>query len=367
MDSNRNDLLNNEQLTIILIGSMVGIGILSLPNNVIKYAKQDSWIAAILGAIYPIYMILIANYMHKKFPKHDILELSKKYYGKILGSILNFIFIGYFLVLATEVASGTSNVLRIYITPFLKNFQALLIIILAPAYVVYKGRFALKKTNEVVFYLTAIILIIPLVAIKDGDILNIMPVFQNNFKDILKGSKETMFAYAGVEIIFLLYSYLQEKKTVVKAGMISILFSMVIYTAVIFITILYLGVNNSEKFLWATVTLTESIDVPVINSFRYIFMVLWTMIMFKTIANSYYAMTYGINRIFKKISKKSITIILYPIIFFLALCYGNPTERRAFLTKVIPPYVLFNITYVSVLAILTKIKKDDRKWVNGNL
>ncbi len=64
---------------------MLGVGILSLPNDVIKIAKQDGWISVLLGAIYPLYMVFIATYLSKNYPKDNMLTLSKKFFGKILG------------------------------------------------------------------------------------------------------------------------------------------------------------------------------------------------------------------------------------------------------------------------------------------
>ncbi len=92
MVNNEEDFLTEHQLTLILIGCMVGVGILSLPKYIVKIAKQDSWISVLLGALYPLYITFVTSYIRKKHPKEDILDLSKKIYGNILGKILNLIF-----------------------------------------------------------------------------------------------------------------------------------------------------------------------------------------------------------------------------------------------------------------------------------
>ncbi len=44
----------------MVAGSMIGIGILSLPANLTKIAHNDGWIGVIIGSLYPFYMVLCA-------------------------------------------------------------------------------------------------------------------------------------------------------------------------------------------------------------------------------------------------------------------------------------------------------------------
>lgn len=360
MGNNKENTITITQFAVILLGSMIGIGILVLPNDVVKAAKQDGWMACIIGMVYPLYIITMAIYMCKKFPKDNILTLSKKCFGKILGGILNFIFIMYFLFLSTEVAAGTCNVLLIYMVNFLNRKKIIAIILLLPVFISYKGINTLGRVGEIIFCITFPILFILIAALKQGSFLNIMPVFGSGIINIIKASKETAFAYSGIEIIFLIYPFLQDNKDIKKYSIGAVVFTSIIYFWITFVTIFYLGIETIPKFLWSVVTLSESVIIPVINSFRYIFMMLWNLIMFRTISNDYYAVVYGLSQFTKHISRKQFAILMYPIAFYLSMKYGNPTVRRSFLSKTVPLYVLFNLVYVSAVALLLFIKKGDK-------
>lgn len=356
MGKDTDNLITIDQFAIILVGGMIGIGLLNLPNDVIKFAKQDGWISCIIGLAYPLYMVLIGSYMCKKFPKENILVLSKKCFGKILGWILNFVFVIFFLLLSTEVTAGVCNVFIIYMVNFLNRKKIIALILLVPAFIAYRGIKNLGKTSEVIFYITILIIFIPMSALNKGSILNVMPVFSSGVMNIIKASKETAFAYSGIEILFLIYPFLQDNKKMKMYSIISVTLVGFIYTWFTFITIFYLGIETIPKFIWSLVTLTEAIVIPVINNSRYIFMVLWALIMFRTMSNSYYALVYGLSQLTKQKSKK-LTFLLYPLIFYLSIKYGNETMRRSFLSKIIPLYVSFNLIYVSVVALLLNIKK----------
>lgn len=360
MDKNQDSCLTPGQLTFILVGVMIGGAALTLPLDVLKNAKQDGWISCILGSVYPLYFIFIAQYMHKKFPEQNILIISKKFLGKFLGTILNLIFVLFFLLVLTEAAAGIANVLIIYMVPFLNNYKIIITLLLTPAFVVYKGIKTIGKINEVVFYITLAVFFIPIAALKEGSILNIMPIFGSGIINIIKATKETMLAYSGVEIIFLIYPFFKDNKKLKKCGIISVIITGVIYVWFTFVSIFYLGIEIIPKFMWPVVTVTEAVTIPVINSFRYVFMSLYTIIMLRVLSNCYYAFAFGISEITKKISRKLVVVVSYPLVCYLSILYKNPTTRGDFLGKVVPIYAVFNVVYVTIIALLIIIKKDKK-------
>ncbi|GAA0724462.1 endospore germination permease [Clostridium malenominatum] len=350
------NVLTDTQFTLMLIGAMIGIGILTLPNDVIKIAKQDGWISVILGAIYPVYIVFLASYISSKHPKEDILILSKKFFGKALGKIFNLIFLLYFFFLATQVASGISGVLNIYMVHFLNKWNILIGTYIVITYAVYHGSKAVGRLNEFIFFATFIKFLIPLIAIKDSSILNIRPVLGSGVINIIKGIEQTTFAFAGIEIIFIIYPFIQNNKNLKKCGWKSIVFITTIYTVFTILDIVFLGIDASVKFLWPVVTVTESIMIPVINSFRYIFMSLWSLTMFKTICNNYFVFTYGLNEVVQKVKRKNIVLLLFPIAIIVSSLYGNVADSRKFTGKIMPIYVIFNIVFTSLIAIFVYIK-----------
>ena len=358
MNNSQNTYLTSSQLTLTLKSVMVGIEIMYLPNNVIKIAKQDGWISCILGAFYPLIIVFIATYLCKKYPKDNILILSKKCFGNFFGTVLNLIFISFFLFMLTSELAGYSNVFRIYSTSFLKNYQIILTVLIPIAFAAYKGLKPIGRLNEVGFYVTIALIILPIGILAYGSLLNMMPVFGSGFSNILGGVKGTTFSYSGMELLLLIYPFLQDKKKLFKCGIGSLLIVTFIYTWVVFGTIYYLGIETSEKYLWPVLTLTDSINIPIINSFRFVFMTLWSIVEFKCIATHYFAVTYGLNQSMKKISGETFTLLLYPLIIFLASQYGNPTTFTYYTDKLASIYIIFNISFALVLSIFIFFKKD---------
>lgn len=355
-----NNALTSNQFMFILIGSMIGIGVLNLPNDVVKNAKQDGWIAAFIGAIYPLYIISMSLLICREFPENNILFVNKKCFGKILGAILNMLLCLYFLLYITAVASGLSNVLRTVIINFLPSAKVLIVIIFLGAYTAYKGLKVLGRTNETIFYLTLVMCLIPLVALGKGKFLNLRPILGSGVVNIIKASKDSVFSYAGIEIILLIYPYVSENKKLRKAAMSSVVITALIYTWIVFITIYGLGIDIIPTYMASFPVVVKYIEVPIINNFRFIFMIMWALIVFKTISNYYYAIGSVLSNLFSKTSYNKICIIIYPLIVFLSTRYVNEPIRRSFLSYIIPKCTIMMIIYISITVILVYIRKEDK-------
>ncbi|AVQ39917.1 hypothetical protein C7M56_14985 [Clostridium botulinum] len=360
MVNNEENFLTESQLTIILIGCMVGIGILSLPSSAIKIAKQDGWISVLLGSIYPLYITFIAIYIRKNYPKEDILDISKKIYGNILGNILNLIFLSFFFIISTDLAAEINNILKIYMIHSLSFWNLSSLLFLFVAYAAYGGTEVIGKINEILFYGTFAVFLIPLFSLKNINITNLQPVLGSGIRNIVKGIKGTFISYSGFEILFIFYPFINENVKIKKPAFKSIIFTTILYTLYVVLTLLYLGINASQKFLWPVITITTSIIIPIINSFKYIFLSLWTMTMFKCISIYYFTFTYGLNKIFKKISRENWIIISYPIMIIGSNLYGSPVLRQSLIEKIFNYCIPYNMIFISITALLIALKKNNK-------
>ncbi|WP_291634150.1 endospore germination permease [Clostridium sp.] len=355
--SNKNKIyLSVSQFAFIIFGIIVGVGILSLPNGVVKSAHQDGWISSIIGGIYPLYVVIIGSYIGKKFPKDSILILSKKYFGKIIGSIFNLIFATYFIFMASMIASYYSNLMRNYMMGFLTSFKLLAILFICIIYTASRGLKVIGMISELCFFLTIPLLLTPVMAIKYSSITNVCPVFGSGVSSILKGALKSVFAYSGAEIILLIYPFMEEKKKMLVASLMSITAIIVIYAWCVFITTYYLGPDIVTKNIWSFLVVTESVSISAINNYRYIFMYVWSIIAFKTMSINGYASIYIIKDFAYKIEKKKIYFVMFPVLLYLAFSYGNEISRQNISNSILPWYIIFNLLYMTVIAIFIFFK-----------
>ena len=348
--------LSVSQFALIIFGSIVGVGILSLPNGVVKVAHQDGWISTLVGGVYPLYVVMIARYISKKFPNDSILILSKKYFGRLLGSIFNLVFATYFIYIASMIASSYTNLMRNYIVGFLTPFKIIAILFICIMYAASGDLKVIGRINEVSFYLTILLLLSPIVALRLSSMSNIFPVFGSGFSTIVKGSVESTFGYSGAEIILLIYPFLKEKNKMLISSLISVTLVIVIYVWSVFITTYYLGPDIVSKSYWSLILVMGSVTITVVNNYKYIFMFLWSLIAFKSMSINGYASIHILKDFTNKMEIKKICFLMYPLFVYLTLKYGNETSRQSIGNIVMPCYIIFNLLYMTVIAVFIFFK-----------
>lgn len=348
------------QFMYILIGAMIGTGILSLPNAMAKISRQDGWISAFIALWYPLYIVIIGIYFSKKYPNDDILSLSKKCFGKFLGSILCLLFTLQFLVDIVSVSAGYSNISRVYIVDFLIPLKVIILVLLLGLYGAFQGLKIVGRISEVSFYFLMVLLFVPLLALREGSFLNVSPMFGSGIKSILKASNEAIFSYAGIEVIFFIYPHVNDKKEIANKALKSVISTAIIYAYITFMTIYYIGPDVIVKSFWSVMVINETVNLPFINSFRFIFMFFWSLIIYKTIVNLYYALSYGLSNATFKFRIQKVCFFIYPFILFISLKYDNPMSRRDLIQKISPLITYYNLIYITILSIIIHFKKENK-------
>ena len=83
MSNSRELTITKHQYIHIIIGSMIGTGILSLPRITAKIVGQDAWFAVILGMILPVISIILIHLLCSKYPNMDFVDFITAYCRKV--------------------------------------------------------------------------------------------------------------------------------------------------------------------------------------------------------------------------------------------------------------------------------------------
>jgi len=353
MNKNKSNFLTSNQLAFLTMGFVVGPALLRLPNALIPVSGQDAWISAIIALVYPLYVVLISIYIINKHPKQNILMISKKYFGNIFGNFLNFIFMLQYILLTGTITVEFINRSRVYTVPFLTPIKIIIVAMLLGLYGAYKGIKCLGKINEIITY-GFLIMLLSLSALRYGSMLNIRPVFGSGLSNIFKATPKTAYFYIGWETILLFHPLVQNTKDIKKSVLKALGIASIIWVWTVFITIFYLGIDVATRSYWPVILVFESINIPIINNFRYIFMFVWDLMVLRMTANFYYASTFCLNN-FIKIDIKKIMIVIFPIMIYLTVKLTDNILKDEILSVASPFFVIFNLIFLTLIAILSKI------------
>jgi len=354
-------LLTPIEITALLIGIMADINSASAPNSVVNIAKQDGWISAALGAIYPLYVAFIAIYIAGRFPKDNILILSKKYFGNVIGTMANFLFFLSFFSYFPSVSSTTLDVSRTYIVGFLTPLKIYIVMMLLGSYSAYKGVKVLARVCVLNIFAFVAIIALSFIILMYGSLMNIMPIFGSGFMSIAKGAVGTTYDYAAMEIIFLLYPLINDSKKLKSSVLKAVAFICFMYTWIVFITIYCLGIDIIPKTIWSFFSATESIKIEALHNLRFLYIFLWILTAFKTIALLYYVCISILHEFHKSIGNKISYGVLGIIVIFITMTFFPDRLSRESIVSVTTKFsVGFNLLYITVIAAIIFVKKDGK-------
>jgi spore germination protein len=357
MKNENNAFMTSNQIAYFIFGTIIGTEVLFFPNLIVEKGRQDAWICAALGAVYPIFMVIIANFMASKFPHDNILNLSKKYLGKILGGIANVLFILQFVAYTVLRSSQFSNMVRVYSNYFLSQRITIFLVILVAAYTCSKGLKPLTRLNQVIFYFALPIALVPAGVFMRGTLFNLLPVFKVSPLGILQGSVTAARNYFGIEIIFLIYPFMKNTNQILKAGLKGTAYSVGITVWFTLASIYYFGTDVMPKNMWVVMPTTNAFRLVTIKNFVFIFLFFWIIVILKNISNTYYSAAFILKNILPKIDIKIFIYLLAPLIFYLALKCGNEVTNRSIMKLTVPYFISFDLIYVTLIAVLIKLRK----------
>ncbi|MBU3158729.1 spore germination protein [Clostridium frigoris] len=362
MQIEKKNLLTPNEVTFILIGIMLDVTATSLPNGAIAIAKQDEWISVIIGALYPLYIAILAIYVSGKFPKDNILVLSKRYLGKTFGSILNFLFLLSFFSFFPPLITTIGLIVRTEASPMLSPFKIYVVLFFIGIYAANKGIKVLGRLCGITFCMLIVVIIPTISILKQGSILNISPIFGAGIVNILKGSVYSAYDYSLMELIFLIYPFINDSGKIKSSALKAVGFTAIIYTWITFITIYYMGKDIIPKTIWSFFTVTTAVKVEVLNNFRYIFSFFWIIIAIKSAAIFNYVCIFFLDD-FKKIKNKKVTYVLLAVVVITIarIYYPDKVAMEEIIKYSCPISIIYNLLYITLITSLIWIKKGGVK------
>lgn len=359
MQIEKKNLLTPNQVTFILIGIVIDVTIGNLPNMVIATSKQDGWISTIIGAIYPLYVVFLAVYVSGKFPKENILVLSKKFLGKTLGTILNSLFLLSFFTYFPSLISTVGIIIRTFAVPSLSSFKIYVVLFIVGIYTSSRGIKVLGRICSITFCMLIAIIIPTIFILKQGSYLNISPIFGAGIVNILKGSLATGYSYALFELIFLIYPFINDSSKIKSSALKAVGFTAVMYSWITFITIYYVGKDIIPKSIWSFFMVTSAVKVNIITNFRYVFIFFWFIIASKSVSIFNFVCMFILEDIKKIKSKKILYVTIAVVVIIIAKTYYGDRLAVNEITKYTGPIsIIYNLIYLTLISGLIWIKKE---------
>ncbi|PLT35800.1 GerAB/ArcD/ProY family transporter [Bacillus sp. V5-8f] len=292
-------------------------------------AKQDAWLAVLLGMIVGIVPFFIYYGLYQYYPNMLPTGYVEKIVGKVLGRVLSLLYILYFSYLTARVLRDFGEMLLSFAYMETPLFLANALLMLVVVYTVRKGIEVLARTGELLF---AMILLLSntglLLIIFSGliDLNHLKPILEEGFKPVVRVAlTETLYVPFGEVVVFaMIFPYLNNPKKAKSAGLLALVLSGAALTIVTVVNISVLGVDLVLRSPFPLLSTIQSIQIANFLERLDVYYMLGSIIgIFFKISIYFYAAVIGTANVF---NVKQSSQLAYPIgivILFLSVSIAS--------------------------------------------
>ncbi|MGO4544093.1 GerAB/ArcD/ProY family transporter [Paenibacillus sp. 2TAB23] len=253
---------------ILILTMQFGPEYLNMTTKPILLVGQDTWISVILcGLLFHVVIWMIYQVLNRN--ETDLVHIHHKFFGKLAGGGLNFIFIVYFLIKASFQLRLFIEIIQVWLFPDLQTWPLAFVLLLLVYYIV-AGGFRVIVGICLFSLLRNLTLISLIFTANYFHINNLFPVFDHSMKDIIKASMDFTFPYLGVETLFFCYTFIKNPKKSQKWAHIANGFTTGYYLLTVIISLLLFKPEQLSNEIWPQLTKYKFIQFPFIDRFEFI-------------------------------------------------------------------------------------------------
>lgn len=344
-----------------MVGIQIGVGIFGSPRYIFEKSQQDAWISVLIALVYMLIVLWTMFVILGQYENADIFGIQVDIFGKWFGKLLGTVYILFFAAEFYSVLRTYIDVIEVFFFPTILTFiMALLLLIL----VVYSVIGGIRVVVGVVFLFVLLspwILILLYDPITRMEISHFHPMFEASFMDLIKGAKTTAYTFLGLEILFVIYPFIDNKKDAKLPAYLGVSTSAILVLITTIISIGYYSPNNINFMDWPVLSLFKSVSFSFIERFDYIIIAEWMMVTVTTLILLMWAIIYGTKRLYAIPQKK--TLYVTSLVFLVIATVIKKDYQIEKITDVISQ-VGFWIVFVYPLVLLpiVLIKKKRQRY-----
>lgn len=302
--------LISPSLTFFLIHSIqIGVGILSFQRIVGKSAGNDSWIPVILaGVIVHIFIWII--YKILKYGKGDLITIHFDYFGKWTGGVLSIVWIIYFATVGMTVLRNYIEIIQVWMFPDISVILFSSFFLLLVYYLIIGGFRIVTGICFIGVLIPSYLFLTFFYPLEYAEIRHLLPVWNHTLKDIVISTKNMMLSYLGFSTILMFYPYIKHPERSMKWAFLGNFTTLMLYTFLIIISILYFGEGYLSINIWPSLTMWKIVELPFVERFEYIGISSWSLIILPNICLAFWASSRGMRQLFKFSQRKALIGIM---------------------------------------------------------
>ncbi|QXM05122.1 GerAB/ArcD/ProY family transporter [Crassaminicella indica] len=286
--------------------------------------KQDAWIAMIVYSLGGILLQLLYTALYYRYPQDTLVTYLPKIYGRVIGNILGFIYIGYFAYISSRVLRDFLELIKITSLEYTPMLAIGIFFIIIIIYTVYSGIENISKTAQSFFIMIIFMpVFVWLLIVFTGGIFrvsNLKPILQNGIMEVIKkGWKLIAFPYGETIVFTMIYPFVLERNKIRKVAILAIIFEGIILSLNTILLITTLGVGEASTSICPLFQVVQRINIGgIITRLDVIFVVILVVGGFYKISIFMYVSVLGVAQMTSFKNIKFLSFVFGILILYLS-------------------------------------------------
>jgi spore germination protein len=314
--------ISNVQLAAVVISTIIGIGVLSLPSTVAKELGNDGWILIAASGIVACFLTYLISVITRTYPRKTLVEFGRELVTTPISDLISIIFCIYLVILGSFEVRLFAEVSKMFLLNRTPTEVIIITMLLSTSYI---ARYGIEGLSRMALLIIPIVIIplffLFLTLIPEMDFTNIFPMFRFKFINLIKGIPTTFFSFIGFEFLLIFMAFVDKPKESARYNVFSVAIVTVIYILVFFVTLLRFGSTELHHQIWPTLSLMKIIEFPgaFIENIEGIVMALWVLAAFTSLGPLLYIAALILSKVSRVDEHSYFVLPIIPIIYFLAL------------------------------------------------
>jgi len=366
----KNDKISNAQLWALLVNTIIGVGVLSLPSALAEKAENNGWVILIIASVISLILTMMITYLMTKYRGETLVEIGNKLVSKPVSYIVSILFVLYFIILSAFAVRIFAEVVKMFLLLRTPIEVVIITMLLTTAYVSRGGIEVLGRVSLIIIPIVVIpIFLLILALLPNLDFTNLLPVFRLGFKDILKALPSTVFSFAGFEFLFIYMTFVDDTDKSMRYNILAVLGVLFVYLVTFIVVIAQFGVDETVHQLWPTLSLMITIEVPggFIENVQGIVMALWVLVVLTALGPAIYGSSLILSNLFKGKEFNYYVLPLVPIIYIISLIPDNLAQSYEYMEIFTYYFGTFASIFIPILYfVVSLLKKKEKGEVTNN-
>ncbi|MEH7350447.1 GerAB/ArcD/ProY family transporter [Gottfriedia acidiceleris] len=287
------------QFVLTIFGVQIGIGMVSLPHDLADKSGTSGWISILVGGLISTILSILYIKLSQKVPHENFSSLMTIYLGKIIGKACLFLLSIYFLYAGYLVLMLSVLFVQGYLLQHTGAYVILFLFLIPTYQLITGGIHLITKYIETIFPIVIFFLLMLFLTLKEPNFKNLIPIIKEGWMPILKSVPSTTMSFLGLEIIFVIYPYLDKKEKAVNGVIIANMMSTFTY---LFVTLVCFVNYNPYEILSVfspVIDMLSIIEFQFLERMDVILLSLLCMVISKTWVTYFWAGLDGFFELYK--------------------------------------------------------------------